>query len=175
MQIHLQQNRLDLASKEAANARKWAQDSLLVNIAESWVGMREVMTLFSHIYINLLTDSKQGGDKYQAAYYVFEELAQAPSSQSTHNLVSQSLAELHLGRLPEAEAALQQAIQFEPESEDVVANLVVLHTILGKDTKEHLNTLRKFNPSHPLLGGLEEKKQEFEKALERYTPKMIES
>lgn len=42
MQIHLQQNRTDLAIKEAQRARKWAQDSLLVNIAESWVGMREV-------------------------------------------------------------------------------------------------------------------------------------
>lgn len=42
VQIHLQQNRMDLAAKEAANARKWAQDSLLVNIVESWVGMREV-------------------------------------------------------------------------------------------------------------------------------------
>jgi hypothetical protein len=38
----LQQNRADLAAKEAQRARKWAQDSLLVNIAESWVGMREV-------------------------------------------------------------------------------------------------------------------------------------
>lgn len=42
VQIHLQQNRTDLAAKEAANARKFAQDSLLVNIVESWVGMREV-------------------------------------------------------------------------------------------------------------------------------------
>ena len=42
VQIHLQQNRTDLAAKEAQRARKWAQDSLLVNIAESWVGMREV-------------------------------------------------------------------------------------------------------------------------------------
>tara|TARA_R110002003_G_scaffold171_3_gene13852 strand:+ start:599 stop:1012 length:414 start_codon:yes stop_codon:yes gene_type:complete len=42
VQIHLQQNRTDLASKEAQRARKWAQDSLLVNIAESWVGMRDV-------------------------------------------------------------------------------------------------------------------------------------
>lgn len=46
IQIHLQQNRTDVAAKEAQRARKWAQDSLLVNIAESWVGMREV----SHIY-----------------------------------------------------------------------------------------------------------------------------
>lgn len=42
IQIHLQQNRVDLAAKEAQQARKWAQDSLLVNIAESWVGLREV-------------------------------------------------------------------------------------------------------------------------------------
>ena len=44
IQIHLQNNRTDLAAKEAQRARKWAQDSLLVNIAESWVGMREVRT-----------------------------------------------------------------------------------------------------------------------------------
>ncbi len=42
MQIHLQQNRTDLALKEVQAARKWAQDSLLVNIAESWVGLRLV-------------------------------------------------------------------------------------------------------------------------------------
>jgi len=42
VQIHLQQNRTDLALKEVQAARKWAQDSLLVNIAESWVGMRLV-------------------------------------------------------------------------------------------------------------------------------------
>ena len=45
IQIHLRQNRTDLAAKEAQRARKWAQDSLLVNLAESWVGMREVRSL----------------------------------------------------------------------------------------------------------------------------------
>jgi hypothetical protein len=42
VQVHLEQNRLDLAIKEVAAARRWAQDSLLVNIAESWVGLRVV-------------------------------------------------------------------------------------------------------------------------------------
>jgi coatomer protein complex subunit epsilon len=42
VQIHLQQNRNDLAVKEVAAARRWAQDSLLVNLAESWVGLRVV-------------------------------------------------------------------------------------------------------------------------------------
>jgi coatomer protein complex subunit epsilon len=42
VQIHLQQNRTDLALKEVSAARRWAQDSLLVNLAESWVGLRVV-------------------------------------------------------------------------------------------------------------------------------------
>jgi coatomer protein complex subunit epsilon len=42
VQIHLQQSRNDLAVKEVAGARRWAQDSLLVNLAESWVGLRLV-------------------------------------------------------------------------------------------------------------------------------------
>lgn len=42
VQIHLQQNRNDLALKEVTAARRWAQDSILVNLAESWVGLRLV-------------------------------------------------------------------------------------------------------------------------------------
>lgn len=117
-QIHLEQNRLDLAVKEVANARKWAQDSLLVNLAESWVGLRV------------------GGEKYQQAFYVFEELAQAENTRSTQSMVSQAVAEIHLGRLEEAEAALQQALAKDPESAEAIANSIVLNVIAGKDATE---------------------------------------
>ena len=96
VQIYLQQNRTDLALKEVSAARKWAQDSLLVNIAESWVGIRV------------------GGERYQQAFYVFEEMAQGASTSAAKSLVGQAVAELHLGRLPEAEAALDQAVQKDP-------------------------------------------------------------
>lgn len=46
VQIHLQQNRSDLALKEVQAAKRWAQDSLLVNLAESWVGLRVVRPFF---------------------------------------------------------------------------------------------------------------------------------
>ena len=49
VQVHLEQNRLDLAVKEVATARKWAQDSLLVNLAESWVGLRVVRLLLQFV------------------------------------------------------------------------------------------------------------------------------
>jgi Coatomer epsilon subunit len=54
VQIHLEQNRTDLAIKEVAAARRWAQDSLLVNLAESWVGLRVVC---SQSYRNARTDN----------------------------------------------------------------------------------------------------------------------
>jgi coatomer protein complex subunit epsilon len=118
VQIHLQQNRTDLAVKEVQAARRWAQDSLLVNLAESWVGLRV------------------GGDKYQQAFYVFEELAQAPSTSAVKSYVGQAVAELHLGRLPEAEAALQQALEKDPKYTEAIANSIVLGVLSGKDVSE---------------------------------------
>jgi len=42
VQTYLLMNRTDLASKECKSARGFAQDALLVNLSEAWVGMREV-------------------------------------------------------------------------------------------------------------------------------------
>jgi coatomer subunit epsilon len=80
----------------------------------------------------------QGGEKYQQAFYVFEELAQTPASSSTTSLISQAVAEIHLQRYEEAQAALDQALQKEPENSDALANLVVLKTITGQDRQEAL-------------------------------------
>ncbi|KAI9888300.1 MAG: hypothetical protein M1814_000753 [Vezdaea aestivalis] len=154
VQIQLQQNRTDLALKEVQAAKKWAQDSQLINIAESWVGMRI------------------GGDRYQQAFYVFEEMAQAPSTKATKSLVAQAVAELHLGRLPEAEAALQQAIEESPENAETIANTIVLTVILGKDPKELVGTLQKTAPKHLFLTDLEAKAELFDKAASKYSPKV---
>ena len=86
------------------------------------------MQLFTHIF--------QGGEKYQQAFYVFEELAQAASTSSTRSLVAQAIAEIHLGRLEEAEAALDQAFSKDPEHAEVLANKIVLNVIAGKDTSD---------------------------------------
>ncbi|KOS20240.1 Coatomer subunit epsilon [Escovopsis weberi] len=154
VQIYLQQNRTDLAVKEVASARRWAQDSLLVNLAESWVGIRT------------------GGEKYQQAFYVYEELAQAPSTFSVRSLVSQAICELHLGRLEEAQAALEQAIQKEPNNADAIANSVVLTVVSGRDPQELLETLKKADAGHQLLADLEEKSESFDKAAAKFSAKV---
>ncbi|PTB69728.1 hypothetical protein BBK36DRAFT_1188248 [Trichoderma citrinoviride] len=153
VQIHLQQNRTDLALKEVTAARRWAQDSLLVNLAEAWVGARV------------------GGEKYQQAFYVYEELAQGSSTFSVQSLIAQAVCEIHLGRLEEAQSALEQALQKDPTNAEGIANLVVLNSIAGNNSEELLESLKKVNPHHQLVLDLEEKSSLFDKAAAKYSAK----
>jgi coatomer protein complex subunit epsilon len=153
-QIYLQQNRTDLALKEVVAARRWAQDSLLVNLAESWVGVR------------------LGGEKYQQSFYVFEELAQGPSTSSIRSLVSQAVCELHLGRTEEAQAALEQALQKDASYAEAIANMLVLTVVNGNDPAELTASLKKADPQHQLLVDLAEKSDLFDKAATKYSAKV---
>jgi coatomer protein complex subunit epsilon len=158
VQIHLLQNRTDLAIKEVAAAKRWAQDSLLINLAESWTNLRE-----------------GGSEKYQSAYYVFEELASTPGTTSPTALVGQAVAEIHLGRLEEAEAALQQAVDMEQADVQAIANSIVLASVLGKKpdfVQGLLQQLGEKDAEHTLLRDLEEKSQLFDTAAGKYSAKV---
>ncbi|PHH80959.1 hypothetical protein CDD80_5169 [Ophiocordyceps camponoti-rufipedis] len=154
VQIQLQQNRSDLAIKEVAAARRWAQDSLLVNLAEAWVGLRV------------------GGDKYQQSFYVYEELAQAPATASIRSLVSQAVCELHMGRLEEAQVALEQALKKDPQYVDAIANMLVLKVLSGSDASGFAASLEKTGPDHALIVDLKEKSALFDKVAAKYSPKV---
>ncbi|KAJ6091271.1 hypothetical protein N7467_003240 [Penicillium canescens] len=154
VQIHLQQNRTDLALKEVQAAKRWAQDSLLVNVAESWVGLRV------------------GGEKYQSAFYVYEELASAPSTSAPLSIVGQAVAEIHLGRLPEAEAALSAALEKYPADVELIANSIVLNVLAGKPSEELESQLRQIQPSHSLLTDIQEKSELFDAAAAKYSAKV---
>ena len=99
-------------------------------------------------------------------------MAQAPSSSATKSLVSQAVAELHLGRLPEAEVALQQALQKDPNDIEAVANSIVLDVISGKDTSEHVSSLEGLAPEHLYLVDLQEKSSLFDQAAGKYSAKI---
>jgi coatomer protein complex subunit epsilon len=135
--------------------------------------MREVSPL--HLLSPTTTTdlTRQGGEKYQSAFYVFEELASTAQSQSPHSLVAQAVSEIHLGRLPEAEAALQQAITTDPQNADTLANLIVLNTLLGKvvETEKLKERLGQVDGEHRALRDWKEKKEEFAKAKGKYVVK----
>lgn len=65
-------------------------------------------------------------------------MAQASSGSSAYAIVSQAIAEIHLGRFEEAESALQQAMAQFPNNADVLANCAVLSSLSGKDNSEDI-------------------------------------
>ncbi|KAI1610401.1 coatomer epsilon subunit-domain-containing protein [Exophiala viscosa] len=157
VQIHLLQNRTDLAVKEVQTAKRWAQDSLLINLAESWTNLRE-----------------GGTEKYQSAFYVYEELASTPGTTSPTALVGQAVAELHLGRTEEAEAALQHAVASENADVQAIANSIVLASVVGKKSEivqGLIEQLREKDREHAFLKDLEEKSQAFDVAASKYSAK----
>lgn len=153
IQLHLSQNRLDLAKAAARAARTFAQDALLVNLAEAWCGLRE------------------GGEQsYQQAFYVFEELAQSPSQTSVTSLVQQAVSEVLLGRYPEAETALQMALERDAGAQDALSNAAVLYAILGDEGKSE-EVRGKLDAEGEFLKGLSERKSAFDAACAKYSPK----
>jgi len=118
----------------------------------------------------------QGGEKYQSAFYTYEELATAPpadaTATNTRTLLGQAVAELHLGRLPEAEAAIQQALSQagSVDDQDTVANAIVLNTLLGK-SEEVENLKATLDDGHTLKRDLAAKREAFQSAMAKYQPK----
>lgn len=49
------------------------------------------------------------------------------------SLVAQAVSEMHLGRVEEAESALEDALKTEPGNADAIANMLVLSVISGND------------------------------------------
>ena len=104
---------------------------------------------------------------------MFEELAQGPSTQAAPSLTAQAVSELHLGRYPEAETALQQAADLSGEDANALANQAVLNTILGKqeDVAAAVKKLQAVDKTHPFLQELTSRKTAFDAAAAKYTPK----
>lgn len=155
--LHLAGNRTDLALREVAAAKRWAQDSLLINLAEAWVNLRQ-----------------GSSEKYQSAFYVYEELAQTDQFASPTSLVGQAVSEILLGRYEEAQAGLENAMQKENASAEAVANALVLASVTGKreGVPEYAAKLEEIDSGHPLLLGLKEKSDLFDEAAKKYSAKV---
>lgn len=106
---------------------------------------------------------------------MYEELASAPSTSSATSLIGQAVSELHLGRLPEAEAALQQVMAMEKIDPQGIANSIVLANVMGKKAEDILaltGQLEKRDPRHAFMRDLAEKSQGFDLAAAKYKLKV---
>lgn len=102
---------------------------------------------------------------------MYEELAQAPSTSTARTLVAQAVAELHLGRVEEAEVALGQALGKAPGDAEALANMVVLETIAGREGT-YLERLEREHPDHQFLADVREKAELFDRAAGKYAARV---
>lgn len=118
-------------------------------------------------------------ESMQGAYYIYEELAQSSTS-SAKSLLGQAVAEIHLNRLPEAEATLKQALEKEPQNPDILANAIVCATSLGNDTAPYMKYVyfrvltyisALMGTDHQLVKDLKEKSALFDSAAASYSVK----
>ncbi|KAJ1908556.1 hypothetical protein IWQ60_011655 [Tieghemiomyces parasiticus] len=144
-------NRVDLAQREMDGVKTWSEDDQLALLLEGWVNLR------------------LGGAKYREALYIFEELAQAAPVPTSKLLSCQAVANLHLGRLPEAESLLLEALAKDGDDAEALANMVVCATLLQKPADvraRFLNQLRDVAPQHPLVESVTQKEALFDQCAQ---------
>ncbi len=138
--ILLSIHRLDLAEKEYLAARSWADDSLLIQLIEAWIGLAK------------------GGRSTQQAFYVYDELAANPSAAGTSNavpsLIGKATALAANGDYSAADKQLEEALRLDEGNAEILANKAVLAAHIdatGKTAAELLQSLRRVNAAHPLV------------------------
>ncbi|KAF9917557.1 hypothetical protein BX616_000605 [Lobosporangium transversale] len=154
VQIYLQMNRLDLAKKEVEACKSWAEDAMLAQLMEAWVGLRV-----------------GGGERYQNAYYIYEEIATSSTSPTVKSLVGEAVCNIQMGQYPEAEGILQEALAKEPTNTDAIVNQIVLSTLLNKPIEEInslVQQLQSVAPNHSYLQDLDLKSSLFDRAAQRF-------
>ncbi|KAG0055630.1 hypothetical protein BGZ83_007930 [Gryganskiella cystojenkinii] len=154
VQIYLQMNRIDLAKKEVEACKTWAEDAMLAQLMEAWVGLRV-----------------GGGDRYQNAYYIYEEIATSSTQPTVKSLVGEAVCNIQMGQYPEAEGILQEALTREPTNTDAIVNQIVLSTLQSKPTEEInilVQQLQSVAPNHSYLQDLDLKSSLFDRAAQRF-------
>ncbi|GAA5861567.1 hypothetical protein JCM8547_008075 [Rhodosporidiobolus lusitaniae] len=117
---------------------------------------------------NLATGPSQ---KYQDAYYVFEEIKGMQGGRGEGVLAGVSVAQALLGRWEEARDANAEALEMNPTHPTSLANSAALALHTGKTAAaadEALAALQAADASHPMLRDLEEKSRLFDEAAGRF-------
>ncbi|KAI8381410.1 coatomer epsilon subunit-domain-containing protein [Radiomyces spectabilis] len=153
VQIYLQMDRLDLARNEVNAAKAWAEDALLLQMMEAWVGLRV------------------GGEKYQEAFYIYEEFGQSSASQTIKVMNGQAAAHIALGRYPEAESILLEALNKNSDDPDTLVNMIVCANLTSKSpdvVNRYVNQLREVAPQHPFIQDMDLKSSLFDRTAARF-------
>lgn len=156
LQCHLKINRLDLAKVTLSKMQEKDDDATLTQLATAWI----------HI--------EQGGEKLQDAYYIFQDFCDKFVATSLL-LNGQAVCFIAQEKYEEADAALRNSLDKDPNNLDTFINLIALtqhYNVSGKPQEDvinrYLSQIKDLHPHCQLVNDLERKEQEFERLCSRY-------
>jgi len=152
LQALLALHRPDLARKELKVMQEKDEDATVTQLAQAWTNMAT------------------GGEKIQEAYYIYQEMIDKMGGTALL-LNGQAVTFLAQGKYPEAETALGEAIEKDPNNPETLVNMIVLAQHQGKAqevSSRYLSQLKDLEPTHPFLTRLEQKEQDFDRMVKQY-------
>uniref|UniRef100_A0A7E4V379 Coatomer subunit epsilon n=1 Tax=Panagrellus redivivus TaxID=6233 RepID=A0A7E4V379_PANRE len=133
IQCLLKLDRVDLAIREWKKMQEVNEDATITQLALAWVNMGA------------------GKEKLQEAFYIYQEMIDKYGA-TAYLQVSQASSLIQQGKYAEAEKLLQDAQQRSPSDPDVLVNLLVVSTYLGKAPEvvsRYINQLKDEHQDHP--------------------------
>ncbi|GAM17002.1 hypothetical protein SAMD00019534_001770 [Acytostelium subglobosum LB1] len=152
IQVYLKIDRLDLAEKRYSDMKKLDIDATPSQLAHAWIAIT------------------QGDDKIKEALSVYEELSEkyGPTSML---LNGRATCEILLKRFEKAENLLLLSLEKNPKDADTLANLIVCHMHMKKQsevTNRYLNQLKTSAPKHPWVASQVNAEEAFDRCKTRY-------
>ncbi|PLW32815.1 hypothetical protein PCANC_18825 [Puccinia coronata f. sp. avenae] len=159
--------RPDLARSLYTSAKAWADDAILLQMAEAWIGATTGSAAGN-------SNGREPGG-YQSAFYVFDEITNTavskPHQVNVVGLNGKAITQLAMGHVEEAHANLTEALKVDPDNENALANSIVISARLEtppSDVTTTIQKLKSLNPKHPLIVDLDRKNALFDEAASQF-------
>ena len=153
VQLYLLLDRIDLAEKMLKKMLDQDEEAVLTQLAQTWVN------------INI------GGDKFKEAYHIYDELSEK-YGRNALLMNGTAVALINQGEHDSVENTLQQALEKDKNSPEILVNLIHVTYQLGKPlevTNRYLTKLRSSHSNHSYVKEYQAKDSEFDRLTKQYS------